>query len=398
MKKTILKSNISKILGTVAIFGLFLGMLIISPVSTKTAQAGWITSGVFGGGTFFTDDVLGIDPKKSCNNCHPVQTPTLNGSCYATPSNVDAGGSITWNSVVSGGTGSYSYAWSGTDSLYGNNSSISRNYPDGGTKNASVTIVSGSQTITRYCSAIVNPIVRNNLVVSCDTNRSTININDSVTWRANASGGNGSYSYSWTGTDGLGGNSANTSWSYDSNGTKRGTVTVTSGSQSASASCSIFVNQNYYYNNNYSNNLSVSCYASPSNPQINNQMNWYANVSGGNGGYTYSWYGSDGLNSSSRSPYMTYYNPGSKSATVTVWSNGRSTSANCYTNVGQNSVLAFSQGYQAPLASAVYLSQIPSTGVYDNMKLAYFVGFLALFSAWIAYIVIARKKEVEGRN
>ena len=69
-----------------------------------------------------------------------------------------------------------------------------------------------------------------------------------------------------------------------------------------------------------------------------------------------------------------------------------------YINVNQNSVLAFSQSYQAPLASAVYLSQIPSTGVYDNMKLAYFVGFLALISAWIAYIVIARKKEVEGRN
>jgi hypothetical protein len=60
--------------------------------------------------------------------------------------------------------------------------------------------------------------------------------------------------------------------------------------------------------------------------------------------------------------------------------------------------LSFSQSYQPPLASAVYLSQIPSTGVYDNMKLVYFVGFLGLFSAWIAYIVIARKKEVEARN
>ena len=412
------------------ISGLFFGILIVSPVSTKTAQAGRVSSDVFGGGNFFTDDILGIDPVSSnnsnsnnnydynygssnhgntgcgsrtcspCNTCHPAPTPapTLTGSCSANPSSVDAGDSITWTSVVSGGTGSYSYSWSGTDSLYGNYSSVSKNYPNSGTKNATVTIVSGSQTITRNCSAVVNQVVRNDLVVSCDTNQSTVDIDDSVTWRADASGGNGSYSYSWSGTDGLSGNSANNSWSYDNAGTKRGTVTVTSSDgQTARASCSVYVNQNYSYNNN-SNNLSVSCYASPSNPQINSQVNWYANVSGGNGGYSYSWNGTDGLYGSSQSPYIIYNTPGNKSATVTVWSNGRSRSATCYANVGQNSVLAFSQSYQAPLASAVYLSEIPSTGVYDNYKLAFFVGFLALISAWIAYIIVARKKEVEARN
>ena len=67
MKNIISKSNISKILGAGAILGLFLSMLIVSPVFPKTANAGWIDSNIFGGGTFFTDDVLGIDPEKDKN-------------------------------------------------------------------------------------------------------------------------------------------------------------------------------------------------------------------------------------------------------------------------------------------------------------------------------------------
>jgi len=329
MKKIISKSNISKILGAGAVLGLFLSMLIVSPVFPKTANAGWITSNIFGGGNHLTDDILGIDP---------VPYNNYNTNYYYDDYDYDY------------------YRRCGN--------------------------------ACHPTAPIHTPIVPT-LIISCNSNISNADINDDVTWRANASGGTGSYSYSWSGTNGLSGNNRNVVWSYDTSGTKRGTVTVTSNGQSASASCSMSINQEDNYDDD---DLDVSCYANPSNPQINNRVNWYADVSGGNGNYTYSWRGSDGLNSSSRSPYMTYSTPGSKSATITVRSNGRSTSANCYTNVVQNSVLSFSQSYQTPLASAVYLSQIPSTGVYDNMKLAYFVGFLALFSAWVAYVVISYKK------
>jgi len=433
MKKIILKSNISKILGTVALLGFFLSILIVSPVFPQTANAGWITSDIFGGGNYLTDNILGIDPRHdyyyddyyyddyyyddyyyggyyydNCvgggcgcgSNCYPVApiytppNPALIVSCYANPANANVGDSLNWSAGVSGGNGPYSYSWSGTDGLVGNSSSISKVYTSAGYKNASVTVVSGSQSVTSNCSANINQaVVVNNLTVSCSSNTSNADTDEDVTWQASASGGTGSYSYSWSGTNGLSGSNRNLVWSYDNSGTKRATVTVTSNGQSASASCNMYVNEDDNYDN-----LSVSCYASPTNPQVNNQMNWYADVSGGDGDYTYSWRGSDGLSSSSRSPRMTYSTPGSKSATITVRSNGRSVSADCYTNVNQNSVLSFSQSYQPPLASAVYLSQIPSTGVYDNMKLVYFVGFLGLFSAWIAYIVIARKKEVEARN
>ena len=135
--------------------------------------------------------------------------------------------------------------------------------------------------------------------------------------------------------------------------------------------------------------INVSCYASPSNPQVGSRMNWYARVDGGDGDYDYDWSGNDGLNSSSRSPYMTYDFPGSKRATVTVTDgSGNEDTATCYANV--NSVLAFSQINQQPLVDAVYLNQMPYTGVADNMKLYLFIGMLALFSAYIAYVAVSR--------
>jgi hypothetical protein len=322
----------------------------------------------------------------------PPPTPEdLAGSCSVNPSSVNVGGTLNWTATASGATGSYTYSWSGTDSLVGNSNSVSKVYPNAGTKTGTVTITSGTQSITRTCTGVVNEnIVNDDLVVSCSASPSSVDIDEDVTWRANATGGTGSYSYDWSGTDGLDGSSRYITWSYDDNGTKRGTVTVTSGSESASASCTVSVDEEEVFDD-----LNVRCYASPSNPQIGSRMNWFARVEGGDGDYDYDWSGSEGLNSSSRSPYMTYDTPGSKRATVTVTDGqGNEDTATCYANI--NSVLAFSQTNQPLLLDAVYLNQVPYTGFADNMKLYFFVGMLALFSAWIASIIISRQSQSEA--
>lgn len=430
MNKINIKLNISKILGLSLIFGLVFGALVILPAFSNTVEAKTIferllpplpelpslpelpnlpsinsdlnydydyDSSYYGntgcGGTCSTCNTC-IKPKPTCNTCTPKPVPTLSGSCSVNPSSVNVGDYVNWNASASGGSGNYTYSWSGTDGFNSNFSSISRTYSTAGTKTGTVTITSGAQSITRTCSVVVNQVVENNLYVSCSANPSFVDTDEDVVWRANVSGGDGSYTYSWSGTNGLSGNSRNVTWNYDNSGTKRGTVTVTSNGQSASASCTAFVDDN---SNDYGD-LSVSCYASPSNPALNSRMNWYANVSGGDGDYTYRWIGTDGLDSSSRSPSMTYNTPGSKGATLTVRDgDGNRKSVDCYANV--NSVLAFSQAYQAPtMPAAVYLSQVPSTGFADNIKLFSFVGVLALFSAWIAYIIIVRKKEAGELN
>jgi len=325
----------------------------------------------------------------SCITCRPPATPTktrpnLTASCYVNPSAVDVNGYLNWSASASGGTGFYTYTWTGTNGLSSNSSSVSKSYSSAGTKTGTVVVTSGGQSVSRTCSAVVEQKINNNLSVYCNASQSNLDIDEDVTWRAYASGGTGSYSYNWDGTDYLRGSNQNLTWSYDNSGTKRATITVTSGGQVASASCTTRVADDY-------NNLNISCYASPSNSQIGNRVNWYVNASGGDGDYSYNWSGTDGLNSSSRSPSMTYNTVGTKSATVTVRDqDGNRDSVTCYTNI--NSVLAFTQEYQPPMASAVYLSQVPYTGVADSMKLYFFFGVLALLSAWIAYIIIEYKR------
>ncbi|TAK58794.1 hypothetical protein EPO14_03135 [Patescibacteria group bacterium] len=83
---------------------------------------------------------------------------TLSGSCSVSPTSVYTGSPVAWTASASGGTGSYTYLWSGTDSLSGAVASISKTYTTVGTKTASITITSpsGATSVTlqgeKHCS------------------------------------------------------------------------------------------------------------------------------------------------------------------------------------------------------------------------------------------------------
>ena len=359
--------------------------------SGNSVSKTYSTAGIKNGIVAITSGVQTIS--KLCTVTITAPNPvdqTLTGSCSVNPTSVNIGGYLNWSATASGGNGSYTYSWTGSDAFIANGSTASKSYSTAGTKTGSVVITSGNQSVVYTCSGVINTVTNNDLTLSCSPDSSNVDIGDNVTWFAYPSGGNGSYSYDWDGTEGLSGSSRNLTWNYDYSGTKRANVTVTSNGQTATASCTTRVKT-------VNSNLSVSCNANPSNTQVGNRVNWYVQVSGGDGDYNYDWSGTDGLNSSGKSPYITYNLPGSKRATVTVTDgSGDEDSATCYTNV--NSVLAFSQENQIPLASAVYLSEIPSTGVFDNAKLLTFIVFLALFSAYVAYATVERKKQVGDLN
>ena len=78
--------------------------------------------------------------------------PSLTGSCSVSPTSITAGDSATWTASPSGGTGTYAYSWSGTDSLSGTGKTATKSYSSAGTKTASVTVTSGSQSKTIACS------------------------------------------------------------------------------------------------------------------------------------------------------------------------------------------------------------------------------------------------------
>lgn len=91
------------------------------------------------------------------NNCSAwvdftVNPSTLNATCSVSPSSGYTGDNITWTASPTGGVGSYTYSWAGTDSLSGTTQSVVKQYTTSGTKTGSVTVTSGAQTVTRACS------------------------------------------------------------------------------------------------------------------------------------------------------------------------------------------------------------------------------------------------------
>ncbi len=317
----------------------------------------------------------------------------LSISCAANPSSVNVGNTVTWTATANGGNGNYTYAWSGTDSLNGTHQTVSKSYNSTGTKSGTVTVTSGTQSLTAQCSVNVQETQNNTLAVSCYANPSNPYTGDQVTWGANASGGNGNYTYSWSGDENLSGNSQTVSRSYGSIGNKYGTVTVYSGGQSISRQCNVYVQER----NNTNNNLGASCYVTPSNPRIGDQVQWTVNAYGGNGNYSYSWNGSDNLYGSSQTVYRSYNTEGNKYASVTVYSNGQSVTQNCTTFIG--STYTPPPTYyppQTPPPTYVYLNQVPYTGVGSTMKVVLFVLSLMAWSSFIAYMVIRAKARKNG--
>lgn len=265
------------------------------------------------------------------NFCN-VPPPPVTGSCAVTPSTTTTGNSVEWSANASGGTGSFTYSWTGTDGLSGTSRVVSKSYTASGTKTGMVTITSGNQSIERQCSMTVQQVQVPTLTGSCAANASSARVGDTIVWTSNVSGGNSPYTYSWSGDDSLGSNSSSVSKSYGSTGTKNATVVITSADgQSITRQCSTSITQEQ------TQNMTASCYANASGVQIGNTVTWYSNVSGGNGNYTYSWSGDEGLSGNSSSANRSYQYTGTKYANLTVTdSSGRSANAQCSTSVIQN--------------------------------------------------------------
>lgn len=75
-------------------------------------------------------------------------------SCLANPNPQSIDNSVTWSANASGGEGSYTYAWSGSDGLTGSASSVQKTYSTTGMKSASVLVTSGAQANSVACTAL----------------------------------------------------------------------------------------------------------------------------------------------------------------------------------------------------------------------------------------------------
>jgi len=278
----------------------------------------------------------------------------LRVSCYPQPLTIDEDERATWHANAYGGNGSYHYSWDGTDGLSGTGQSVSKRYNNTGYKNATVTVRSGSQTVSRNCDGSVHvrddrndrdydydhPYYYGNyyapLSVSCSSPTSGTSVGGSVRWNAYAAGGNGSYRYTWTGTDGLGGSSQTIYRTYSIPGTKYAAVTVWSDGQSFTQNCSNAVTVGGYAPAYYpaSGGLSIACYSDPRTVTVNQPATWITEVTGGAAPYSYVWTGTDDLTGNTSSVIKYYGTTGNKTAVITVTSaDGRSESRACSTSV-----------------------------------------------------------------
>jgi hypothetical protein len=358
------------------------------------------------GGSYYDNTCYDCYTPPVCTTCTPTPpiVPNVIVSCSPSNYNIDSNQSVTWNAYASGGNGSLSYSWSGTDGLSGSGSQTSKTYSSTGSKTAHVTVTSGGKTSSADCGTVFVEEQTQLISGSCSVDDSNINVDESVRWRADASGGNGSYSYEWFGDYPLSGrNGRDVNVSYNSVGTKYGSVTIRSGGQSITRSCgTVYVNDDYnpyYPPNNY--NLNLSCTVNSSNVSSGQTATWNAYATGGNGNYYYSWTGADGLYGNSSSISKAFSTLGTKYATVTVTSNGQTKSLNCPTVVvGSTGGLGYMTANQGNLAglTSVYLNQVPYTGVGDNPKFIAFIIGLFMFSALAAYMIVSKRAKIERKN
>ena len=100
----------------------------------------------------------GTDSSNTNNSGTPSTQTPINVICTANPYSVALNTPTRWTALAVGGTGSYTYSWSGDGGLNSTNSSFSKSYSSNGYKNALVRVTSGSEVATANCQSFVGDL------------------------------------------------------------------------------------------------------------------------------------------------------------------------------------------------------------------------------------------------
>ena len=106
--------------------------------------------------------VCGTNQTCSGGTCTTNSIPTLTANCSTSPSSVLVNNSVQFTPAPLGGTGVYTYQWSGACNGFSQN--CYNSYTNAGTQTATLTVVSGTQTATANCSVAVNSPTTNTYV------------------------------------------------------------------------------------------------------------------------------------------------------------------------------------------------------------------------------------------
>ncbi len=341
-----------------------------------------------------------------CASLDLVNTETdISLVCEADPASVLTNEPVTWSAFATGGTGSYTYAWSGDQGLSGTSSSLMKSYTTTGVKNASVTVTSGTKTKTVECSVQVTQSTTNPpLNAVCEADPASVLTNEPVTWSAFATGGTGSYTYAWSGDGGVNATTSTFTNTYSTSGTKKNEVIVVSGSDQVTRECTVEVTSG----GTGGSPFDAVCKVSASSVGIGSLVTYTAEAVGGTGNYTYLWSGDQVDGNTQAGVNTSYTSVGTKNASVAVTSGSETISLSCSTLVtggGGGCVGGCGGGGPTPPVVtllkkffpaevvpqdeylSIYLSAVPYTGLGPTAKTMIVILSALVLSAGIAFLL-----------
>jgi hypothetical protein len=345
----------------------------------------------------------GLPTNASNNRGNNFPGSNVNGTCSPDRSVVDRGQTVRWRVYPNGGTGSYSYAWSGSEGLYGDSSRMDITYDFSGTKYAYVTLYDtngyssylncGSVTVREtdyyndnyYDYSYNNSRDRYNFgTARCEVSPRYVLTGATVEFTAYTDYAGGDLEYYWAGADTNGRGSRFTT-SFSSAGTKDIVLTVRNQYRTSRVNCpSVTVAsrpaQTYvapvttYVAPTVTRTVATAaatgkldavCVPGVNQAEIGQEVNWTVQPTGGTGKYSYAWTGTDGVNGSTSQITTSYNEGGTKDMFVTVTSGTQSIVRNCSLAVldgdGTNPVArSGNRNLAGAAALSIDLSRVPA--------------------------------------
>jgi PKD repeat protein len=233
-------------------------------------------------------------------------------STTATPSTIDAGQTVSFSTSATGGTGTLTYSWNfGDGTAAGSGANPTHAYSTSGPYTATVTVTDGIGNQQLGTVAVtVNPVIS---ITTTTATPSTVDVGQTVSFSASATGGTIPLTYDWTFGDAVGTatDTATPTYVYTATGTYTATVTVTDAvGGTKNATVQVIVNADVTVN---------TPTATPNPAGVGQTVSFSVTASGGTIPLTYAWTFGDAVGTATgATPTYIYTAPGTYTATVTV--------------------------------------------------------------------------------